>query len=142
IVNTASLSALRVVREQGLYASTKFAVLGYTEVLRAELAGQGVGVSALCPGTVPTSIRVTGMPGAERDNAELGRSVEAMLGTVAPAYLSPVDADSVAALTIEAIKADDAYVITAPSAWVGVQERFDALQAAFATARERGPDLP
>jgi NAD(P)-dependent dehydrogenase (short-subunit alcohol dehydrogenase family) len=41
------------------YSTSKAAVLMLSECLRAELAGQGIGVSAICPGLVNTNITAT-----------------------------------------------------------------------------------
>lgn len=56
IVNTASAAAYRPTRSLPAYSTSKAAVLMLSECLRAELAGQGIGVSAICPGFVNTSI--------------------------------------------------------------------------------------
>mgnify|MGYP001395995610 CR=1 FL=1 len=56
IVNTASAAAYTPSRTLPAYATTKAAVLMLSECLRAELAGQGIGVSAICPGVVDTGI--------------------------------------------------------------------------------------
>jgi NAD(P)-dependent dehydrogenase (short-subunit alcohol dehydrogenase family)/pimeloyl-ACP methyl ester carboxylesterase len=56
IVNVASAAAFTPSRTLGAYAATKAAVLMLSECLRAELAGQGIGVSAICPGIVNTPI--------------------------------------------------------------------------------------
>ncbi len=40
----------------GLYTTTKHALLGYTESLRAELEPEGIGVSVLCPGQRPLQL--------------------------------------------------------------------------------------
>ena len=42
--------------EIGAYTASKYAVVGYAEMLRVELAPQGIGVSMFCPGTVTTRI--------------------------------------------------------------------------------------
>lgn len=42
------------------YCTTKFAVLGMSESMRAELAPRGVGVSAICPGIIATDITARG----------------------------------------------------------------------------------
>ena len=36
------------------YSTTKFAIVGFTEALRHEVEGQGVGVTLVCPGYVRT----------------------------------------------------------------------------------------
>ena len=56
IVNTASAAAFTPSRTLPAYATSKAAVLMLTECLRAELADDGVGVSAICPGFVDTGI--------------------------------------------------------------------------------------
>jgi len=38
------------------YSTTKFAVLGLSEALRAELSRHGIGVTAVCPGVIDTPI--------------------------------------------------------------------------------------
>ncbi|WP_432816294.1 SDR family oxidoreductase [Streptomyces vilmorinianum] len=59
IVNTASAAAFQPSRALPAYATSKAAVLMLSECLRAELAGQGIGVSAICPGIVNTNITAT-----------------------------------------------------------------------------------
>ncbi|MHC4390714.1 MAG: SDR family NAD(P)-dependent oxidoreductase [Planctomycetota bacterium] len=56
VVNIASAAAFFASPELGAYSATKFAVLGFTESLRAELAPKGIGVSAICPGLIRTNI--------------------------------------------------------------------------------------
>ncbi len=43
-------------RRAGIYNTTKFAVRGMSESLRASLAPHGIGVSVLCPGLVKSYI--------------------------------------------------------------------------------------
>ncbi|UGY92500.1 SDR family oxidoreductase [Streptomyces gobiensis] len=59
IVNTASAAAYQPSRDLPAYSTSKAAVLMLSECLRAELAGQGIGVSAICPGFVNTNITAT-----------------------------------------------------------------------------------
>ncbi|WP_329033963.1 SDR family oxidoreductase [Streptomyces sp. NBC_01725] len=59
IVNTASASAYQPSRALPAYSTSKAAVLMLSECLRAELAGQGIGVTAVCPGFVNTNIAAT-----------------------------------------------------------------------------------
>lgn len=56
IVNTASAAAFQPTKALAAYATSKAGVLMLSECLRAELAGQGIGVSAICPGVVNTAI--------------------------------------------------------------------------------------
>ncbi|MET9112819.1 SDR family oxidoreductase [Streptomyces longwoodensis] len=59
IVNTASAAAYLPSRTLPAYSTSKAAVLMLSECLRAELAGQGIGVTAICPGIVSTGITST-----------------------------------------------------------------------------------
>jgi NAD(P)-dependent dehydrogenase (short-subunit alcohol dehydrogenase family) len=56
IVNIASAAAFAPWRGMPAYCTTKSAVLMLSECLRAELAGSRIGVTAVCPGFVSTSI--------------------------------------------------------------------------------------
>ncbi|WP_434600443.1 SDR family oxidoreductase [Streptomyces sp. A5-4] len=59
IVNTASAAAYQPSKALPAYSTSKAAVLMLSECLRAELAGQDIGVSAICPGFVNTNITAT-----------------------------------------------------------------------------------
>ncbi|MFE1196540.1 SDR family oxidoreductase [Streptomyces olivaceoviridis] len=59
IVNVASAAAYQPSRVLPAYSTSKAAVLMLSECLRAELAAQGIGVTAVCPGFVNTSIPST-----------------------------------------------------------------------------------
>ncbi|MFF8426838.1 SDR family oxidoreductase [Streptomyces sp. NPDC016566] len=70
IVNIASAAAYQPSRALPAYSTSKAAVLMLSECLRAELAGQDIGVTAICPGFVNTNItstaRFTGVDEAEQ----------------------------------------------------------------------------
>ncbi|WP_408649021.1 SDR family oxidoreductase [Streptomyces poriticola] len=59
IVNTASAAAYQPSKVLPAYSTSKAAVLMLSECLRAELAAQGIGVTAICPGLVNTNITAT-----------------------------------------------------------------------------------
>jgi NAD(P)-dependent dehydrogenase (short-subunit alcohol dehydrogenase family) len=56
IVITASVSGLFTGGGAGVYATTKYALVGLAESLRADLRGTRVGVSVLCPGPVQSEL--------------------------------------------------------------------------------------
>jgi NAD(P)-dependent dehydrogenase (short-subunit alcohol dehydrogenase family) len=56
IVNTASAAGLLATPGMSSYTTSKFAVVGLSQQLRWEMAGQGVGVTCVCPGIVKTDI--------------------------------------------------------------------------------------
>ncbi len=61
IVNTSSMAGLIAVPELevGIYTASKYACTAYCEILRAELAPEGIGVSVLCPGLIDTNLSAT-----------------------------------------------------------------------------------
>ncbi|WP_284577488.1 SDR family oxidoreductase [Streptomyces sp. 2P-4] len=75
IVNTASAAAYLPSKSLPAYSTSKAAVLMLSQCLRAELAPQSIGVSAVCPGIVNTNItstsRFTGVDGAEEKRRQV-----------------------------------------------------------------------
>jgi NAD(P)-dependent dehydrogenase (short-subunit alcohol dehydrogenase family)/pimeloyl-ACP methyl ester carboxylesterase len=71
IVNIASAAAYSPSKVYPAYATTKAAVLMLSECLRAELASDGIGVTAICPGFVDSDIsRTTIFVGADPDEQD------------------------------------------------------------------------
>jgi len=75
IVNISSCAAYEPTRLLPAYCTSKAAVLMLSQTLRADLAGQGIGVSAICPGVISTGIaEATRFRGADAsDRARLHR---------------------------------------------------------------------
>jgi NAD(P)-dependent dehydrogenase (short-subunit alcohol dehydrogenase family) len=66
IVNTSSMAGLLALPPaavggffNGLYTTTKHALVGYCDMLRSELEPEGIGVSVLCPGLVAGNLATT-----------------------------------------------------------------------------------
>lgn len=98
VVNTASAAGLLGLPEMAPYCASKFGVVGMTEALDAELAPQGIRVSAVCPGLVDTDITRTailrGASADRRDEAvrayrRYGASPDAVAETVLAAVRKP-----------------------------------------------------
>jgi NAD(P)-dependent dehydrogenase (short-subunit alcohol dehydrogenase family) len=70
VINIASIFGIHAPPGVSAYCASKFGVLGMTRSLRSELAPHGVGVTAICPGMIDTSIvadgRLAGKPAARR----------------------------------------------------------------------------
>jgi len=54
VVNTASIAGKHGQAWLSVYAASKFAVVGFTQSMHRELAGEGIKSTALCPGFVDT----------------------------------------------------------------------------------------
>lgn len=52
VVNICSMFGLVTYRKAAIYQASKFGLVGFTEALRAEYAGTGLGFTAVCPGFV------------------------------------------------------------------------------------------
>ncbi len=130
IVNTASLAGLVAVPGFGVYNTTKFAVVGLSETMRAELAAHEIGVSVLCPGFVKTHIFTS-----ERNRPETLRAkshvVEPMdLAAYERFVESMLDPAIVGDMTLHAIQQNEAYILTHPELATGVSARLADIQAA------------
>jgi NAD(P)-dependent dehydrogenase (short-subunit alcohol dehydrogenase family) len=112
IVNTASAAAFTPSRSLSAYATSKAAVLMLSQCLRAELAGQGIGVTAICPGVVNTNItrtsRFVGLSAEEQERSR-GRAVRAY-------SLRGYGPDRVAGQIVAAVRRDRAVVPVTPEA--------------------------
>lgn len=65
VINISSILGIYPAPNVTAYVASKFAVLGFSQSLRAELAPHGVGVTAICPGMIATAIVADGrMTGA------------------------------------------------------------------------------
>ncbi|WP_433338338.1 SDR family oxidoreductase [Spirillospora sp. CA-294931] len=112
IVNTASAAAFTPSRSLSAYATSKAAVLMLSECLRAELAGKGIGVSAICPGIVNTNITRT-----SRFVGMSGRDEAANRKRAARAYaMRNFGPEGVAERIVAAVREDRALVPVTPEA--------------------------
>jgi short-subunit dehydrogenase len=57
IINVASTAGFQPLHYMAIYAATKAFVVSFSQALSTELAGTGVGVTAVCPGPVPTEFQ-------------------------------------------------------------------------------------
>ena len=118
IVNTSSVFGLAGIPHQSAYCASKFAVRGFTEALRHELAGSGVRAVTVHPGGVKTNIARNGRlhsdpKGLGRARDQIADEFEALVRT------SPERAAEVIHRGVDAGKAR---ILVGPDAYV-----FDAL---------------
>jgi NAD(P)-dependent dehydrogenase (short-subunit alcohol dehydrogenase family) len=131
IVNTASMAGLLPVSRTAIYSTAKAAVVGLSETVRGELAEQGIGVSAFCPGPVQTNIRESGRTRPERYRPgsgllELERELEQRPNS--PLWMDPRECGE---RVLRGVRANDLYILTHPEFRDGTAERFEAILASF-----------
>lgn len=66
IVNMASVFGLVGLARLSVYSASKFALMGYSEAIRAEYARMNIGVTAVCPGFVDTGLFENALRGKDR----------------------------------------------------------------------------
>jgi len=137
IVNTASLGGLTAdVRAPiGAYIASKYACVGYSEMLRAELAREGIGVSVLCPGVVASNLTGTS---AENRPGAFGAQAAPRLGPAGaggadapPPPVRAMAAEDVGPIVIRAIRANRFHVLTHPRTRPLVEGRLRAMLEDF-----------
>jgi NAD(P)-dependent dehydrogenase (short-subunit alcohol dehydrogenase family) len=80
IVNVSSSAGLIASPGMSAYTTTKFGLVGLSEVLRNELARFGIGVTVVCPGFVRTPIFDTTEIRGMKDEAPRGKDLPPWLG--------------------------------------------------------------
>lgn len=139
IVTTSSMSGL-LAAVGGIYITTKYALVGFMETLRIELAPHGIGVSVLCPGLVNTSIfeGENSRPTRYR-NTRFRALVSDAPGDVMREQVLPTGMDplEVGRRVLRGIQHNDLYILTHSEYADGLRERFDAILASF--PREKAP---
>jgi NAD(P)-dependent dehydrogenase (short-subunit alcohol dehydrogenase family) len=114
IVNMSSRQGLLGSPSAGAYAASKFAVVGLSEVLDAELRDceSHVGVSVVCPGAVRTNLMGRAAPREHRLSTQLTQRAAVR-----------IEPEVVADLVVAAIQRSCFYVITHPDTLESVTQR-------------------
>lgn len=129
VVNTSSMAGvLGGMPAWGPYNSTKYAVVGLTEVLRQEGRTGGFGASVLCPGGVATNI----FDAPRNRPSRFGPQESSVAENVSASDISKgINPDIVGRLVLEAIKADRQFIFTDPRLASRVERRHDKMMADF-----------
>jgi len=126
IVNVASISGFFANdRGTGAYQTSKFGVVGFSEVLAVELAGEGIGVSIVAPAGVNTTIY---------ENSAAQRSDLAGAGamvTAPPDLKAGKDPAEIAAHILDGIRDGRLYIMTHAETKGWIEPRMEAILAAY-----------
>jgi NADP-dependent 3-hydroxy acid dehydrogenase YdfG len=108
VINISSILGITPTANASAYVASKFAVLGFSQSLRAELEPHHIGVTAICPGLVATSIIVDGRMTSSAQSSR-NRAIEAFRKGASP--------DVVAAAIIGAVHTNPAVRTVGRDAW-------------------------
>jgi NAD(P)-dependent dehydrogenase (short-subunit alcohol dehydrogenase family) len=110
----------------GAYHASKYAVVGLSEALRAELEPAGIGVSMICPGGVNTRIAEAerNRPAAMGPASSLGRAGP-------PNAVGRMEPADIARLVVRGVRENRKFIITHPERRREVADRCEHLLAAF-----------
>lgn len=111
VINTASSAAYVAWPEMSVYAASKYAVLGFSESLRAEMAPHRIGVTTVCPGVIDTPIVANTI--LEGEMGEGDKHAKAMAFYKKRNY-SPA---RVAAAIVKGVRRNAAVLPVSPEAW-------------------------
>jgi len=130
VISTASAAGLFASENLGVYVASKMAVVGAMEVLRAELASEGIGVSVLCPHLMRSRIHEheSLRPVSFKDSGYASTPPE-----LADKVLAGMDPMDVAQHALQAVRDNRLYVIPYPELGEIIRARADALLASLPT---------
>jgi short-subunit dehydrogenase len=112
VVNVASAAGFIGTPKMAVYAATKFAVVGLSESLRAEMKPHGIGVTTICPGVIDTPIvRNTRRTGELASDDGFNKRVAALYKR------RNYGPERVAKVVIDAVRKKKSVVPVTPEAW-------------------------
>ncbi|MBL4800855.1 MAG: SDR family NAD(P)-dependent oxidoreductase [Emcibacter sp.] len=135
IVNTASGAGLATTSAGVLYTTAKYAVVGMSESLNAELASSNIGVTVLCPGPVATGIVQRTADSTPKTGINLSeeqkKNMEKGLAAATQWLEQGTSIDDVGEMVFKALQENSLYIHTDRMAEDMIKERTKALLAAM-----------
>lgn len=130
VVNTSSMAGVVPLPGLAAYSTAKYAVRGFSESLRMQLAPRGIGVSCLFPGATRTAI----VPLPEDDPEHIKEEgAPQFLKDLWEAMRGAIDPFDTGKAVVEAIKANRFYVFTNREFLDEVRQRHREIEDAFPT---------
>lgn len=128
VVNTSSMAGMVPLPGFGAYSTAKYAVRGFSESLRIQLAPHGIGVSCLFPGATRTAL----VPLPEDDGSEIDSAqADPFMQALWDAMRAAIDPLETASAVVEAIKANRFYIFTNREFLDEVKQRNREIEDAF-----------
>lgn len=128
VVNTSSMAGVVPLPGLAAYSTAKYAVRGFSESLRIQLAKEGIGVSCLFPGATRTAI----VPLPEDDPEHIKEEgAPQFLKDLWDAMRGAIDPYDTGKAVVEAIKANRFYIFTNREFLEEVKQRHREIEASF-----------
>ena len=131
VVNTASMASFLAAGKPGIYNTTKFAVRGLSESLRASLAPHNIGVSVLCPGLVKSYIYASDDLRPEGLMAGAKPVDKAGVKRLAEVHEFGMEADVIADRVLDAMRENRFHIFSHPEFKDELRELFDEILLDF-----------
>jgi NAD(P)-dependent dehydrogenase (short-subunit alcohol dehydrogenase family) len=130
IVSTSSMAAVVPIPGASIYIAAKAALVGISESIRGELAGDNIGVSAFCPGPVQTNIREAGKmrPAEFQDSGFKERENQLEQRINSENWMTIEECGE---RVLRGIRRNDLYIFTHPEFKQGFAERCETMLASF-----------
>jgi NAD(P)-dependent dehydrogenase (short-subunit alcohol dehydrogenase family) len=113
------------------YTSTKHAILGFAEAMRAEWEGQPMDISILCPGLTQSRLSES-----ERHREGWEGKIDPMTASVMAAGMP---AETVARIAVDGAERGDFFIFTHSHVEEYAKKRFEEITSAFAVLNETAP---
>ena len=130
VANTSSMAGVVPLPGLAAYSTAKYAVRGFSESLRMQLAPRGIGVSCLFPGATRTAIVPLPEDDPERIKEE---GAPQFLKDLWDAMRGAIDPFDTGKAVVEAIKANKFYIFTNREFLDEVKQRHREIEEAFPT---------
>ncbi|WAT18958.1 SDR family NAD(P)-dependent oxidoreductase [Aurantiacibacter sp. MUD11] len=127
VVNTSSMAGMVPLPNLGAYSTSKYAIRGFSESLRLQLARDGIGVSCLFPGATRTAI----VPLPEDDPSIDEENAPQFLKDLWDAMRGAIDPLDTGRAVVEAIKENRFYIFTNREFLPEVEQRHREIEASF-----------
>jgi len=138
VVITSSVSGLFTSGGAGVYVTSKFALIGLAESLRADLKPAGIGVSVLCPGPVQSDLfesTTAVRPGKLAATGSLPVVPPGTSRAETPIFRTAPTGEEIGRRVLDAVRRNDLYILTHPEMRPVLEARATALLAALPNER-------
>ncbi len=132
IVNTASMAGHIASPAMAPYHATKFAVVGYSEALKDDLARHNIGVSVLCPAWVRTHIYKSHLNSPTAKSVGTASGDGADFSAMKDVVESGIAPELVGEWTAESVEANRFYIFTHPSMMAYIDGRHEQIRSDYA----------